>query len=104
VSHNTVLILVDCLIAQHMEAALDSVDDVDDVCKHKLMLYFRHMAHFLVAGTAFTNCTHLIGNTYYSLLHNALPRPASVALFAAVTIAPINLTQDICASSSLSTR
>jgi truncated hemoglobin YjbI len=48
--------------AQHMEAALDSVADVDEACKHKLMLYFKHMAHFLVAGTAFTNCTHLIGN------------------------------------------
>jgi hypothetical protein len=56
--------------AQHMAAALDAAN-VDAHSTAVLLQYFRHMAHFLVAGAAFTNCTHLIGEslTRHVLVH-----------------------------------
>ncbi|KAK4730309.1 hypothetical protein R3W88_023297 [Solanum pinnatisectum] len=40
---------------QHMQQALDSVTDIDEDCKIKMMNFFRHTAFFLVAGDELKN-------------------------------------------------
>ncbi|CAM9744642.1 unnamed protein product [Choristocarpus tenellus] len=45
---------------KHMEGALSDTKGVDGESRELLLLYFKHMAHFLVAGKEFANPTNLV--------------------------------------------
>ncbi|CAM9287909.1 unnamed protein product [Discosporangium mesarthrocarpum] len=45
---------------KHMEGALYGTPGVDEDSRELLLAYFKHMAHFLVAGKEYANTTNLV--------------------------------------------